>query len=227
MPARPLIFSFGSGQEAVSSKPHVPAEVCLRSFLRWLKGHLHYVQQMPASSPPVLTEEGVVVGFCDVSWNVTSVSGAVISWRGCCLKCFSRRQEVPALSSAEAEAIAITEASKELVALGMLIETARDGIPLDEIGMPAKTTGSMKLHLYNDGKAAISISTMEGLLRRVKHMELRAHYVKYLHRRRRLTLEHWEGCFQPVRRSYEKLQAHRDVAEPLQCCRTCIWFGRG
>ena len=47
--------------------------------------------------------------------------------------------------------------------------------------MPAKTTGSMKLHLRNDGKAAISISKMEGLLRRVKHMELRAHYVKYLH----------------------------------------------
>ena len=97
----------------------------------------------------------------------------------------------------QAAAIAVTEASKELVALGMLIETARDGIPLDEIGMPAKTTGSMKLHLYNDGKAAISISTMEGLLRRVKHMELRAHYVKYLHRRRRLTLEHWEGVSNP------------------------------
>ena len=142
------------------SKPHVPAEVCLRSFLRWLKGHLHYVQQVPASSPPVMTE-GVVVGFCEASWNVTSVSGAVISWR-CCLKCFSRRQEVPALSSAEAEAIAITEASKELVSLGMLIETARKGIPLDEMDMPAKTTGSLKLHLYNDGKAAISISTMEG-----------------------------------------------------------------
>ena len=122
------------------SKPHVPAEVCLRSFLRWLKGHLHYVQQMPASSPPVITEEGTVVGFCDASWNVTSVSGAVISWRGCCIKCFSRRQEVPALSSAEAEAIAITDASKELVALGMLIETVRTGIPLDALGMPAQTT---------------------------------------------------------------------------------------
>ena len=180
------------------SKPHVPAEVCLRSFLRWLKGHLHYVQQMPASSPPVITEEGTVVGFCDASWNVTSVSGAVISWRGCCIKCFSRRQEVPALSSAEAEAIAITDASKELVALGMLIETVRTGIPLDALGMPAQTTGTMRLHLYNDGKAAISISTMEGLLRRVKHMELRAHYVKYLHRRRRLTLEHWEGVSNPA-----------------------------
>ena len=42
----------------------------------------------------------------------------------------------------EAEAIAVTEASKELVALGTLIETARDGIPLDEIGVPAKTTGA-------------------------------------------------------------------------------------
>ena len=39
------------------------------------------------------------------------------------------------------------------------------------MGSLLKTTGSMKLHLYNDGKAAISISTMEGLLRRVKHME--------------------------------------------------------
>ena len=29
-------------------------------------------------------------------------------------------------------------------------------------------------------------------------MELRAHYVKYLHRRRRLTLEHWEGVSNPA-----------------------------
>ena len=28
-------------------------------------------------------------------------------------------------------------------------------------------------------------------------MELRAHYVKYLHRRRRLTLEHWSGATNP------------------------------
>ena len=103
--SRALAFPVGF-LSRFQSKPHVPAKVCLRSFLRW-----------PASSPPVLTEEGVVVGFCDASWNVISVSGAVISWRGCCLKCFSRRQEVLALSSAEVEAIAIAEASKELVSL--------------------------------------------------------------------------------------------------------------
>ena len=44
-------------------------------------------------------------------------------------------------------------------------------------------------------RAAISISTMEGLLRRV--MELRAHYVKYLHRQRRLTIEHGSGATNP------------------------------
>ena len=93
----------------------------------------------------------------------------------------------------------------------MLIETARDRIPLDEIGTPAKTTGSMKLHLYNDGKAAISISTMEGLLRRVKRMELRAHYVKYLHQRRRLTLEHWEGV------SITRPTVSRKVASSSRC----------
>ena len=211
------------------SKPHVPAEVCLRSFLRWLKGHLHFVQQMPASSPPVLTEEGVVVGFCDASWNVTSVSGAVISWRGCCLKCFSRRQEVPALSSAEAEAIAIAEASKELVALGMLIETARDGIPLDEIGMPAASQDHRKhevafiqrwesgyFHFYHGGFT----STCEAHGTASALCEVPPSTTS-------LDLGTLGRCFQPVRRSYEKLQAHRDVAEPLQCCRTCIWFGRG
>ena len=190
------------------SKPHVPAEVCLRSFLRWLKGHLHFVQQMPASSPPVLTEEGVVVGFCDASWNVTSVSGAVISWRGCCLKCFSRRQEVPALSSAEAEAIAVTEASKELVGVGMLIETARDGIPLDEIGMPAKTTGSMKLHLYNDGKAAISISYYGGSTSTCQAHGTASTLCEVPPSTTSLDLGTLGRCFQPVRRAYEKLQAH-------------------
>ena len=131
------------------------------------------------------------------------------------------------MSPAEAEAIAITEASKELVALGVLIETARDGIPLDEIGVPAKTTGSMKLHLYNDGKAAISISTMEGFTSTCEAHGTASTLCEVPPSTTSLDLGTLGRCFQPVRRSYEKLQAHRDVAEPLQCCRTCIWFGRG
>ena len=63
-------------------------------------------------------------------------------FQGCCIKVFSRKQESPALSGAEAEL------------------------------------------------CAISISSMEGLLRRVRHIELRAKYIQMLVKKKRLLLEH-------------------------------------
>ena len=45
-----------------------------------------------------------------------------------------------------------------------------------------------QLVLRNDATAAISISSMEGLLRRVRHIELRARYIQMLVKRRRLIL---------------------------------------
>ena len=49
-------------------------------------------------------------------------------------------------------------------------------IPLTILGTPQCTTGTYQLVLRNDATAAISISSMEGLLRRVRHIELRAKY---------------------------------------------------
>ena len=46
-----------------------------------------------------------------------------LSTRGVCIKFFSRKQEVPALSSAEAEIISIVETAKEMVSIGMLLQT--------------------------------------------------------------------------------------------------------
>ena len=77
------------------------------------------------------------------------------------------------MSSAEAELCAMIENSKELVSLGMLLESILDGIPLTISGTPQCTTGTYQLVLRNDATAAISISSMEGLLRRVRHIELR------------------------------------------------------
>jgi len=39
-----------------------------------------------------------------------------------------RKQEVPALSSAEAEIISIVETAKEMVSIGMLLQTVIQGI---------------------------------------------------------------------------------------------------
>ena len=50
----------------------------------------------------------------------------------------------------------MTENSKELVSLGMLLESILDGIPLTILGTPQCTTGTYHLVLRNDATAAIS-----------------------------------------------------------------------
>ena len=175
------------------AKPNPAAEQCMRVFLKWLSGNLHFVQRMPAAQCPHAGEPKEVVSFCDASWGLDSVSGAVLVYRGCCVKFFSRKQEVPALSSAEAEIISIVETAKEMVSLGMLLQTMIQGIPLDPLGMPLQTTGEMGLTMFNYAKAAISMGRMDGLLRRVRHLELNVKYCQHLRRRRKLSLTHWRG----------------------------------
>ena len=110
----------------------------MRVFLKWLSGNLHFVQRMPAAQCPHAGEPKEIVSFCDASWGLDSVSGAILVYRGCCVKFFSRKQEVPALSTAEAEMISIVETAKEMVSIGMLLQTMIQGIPLDPLGMPCK-----------------------------------------------------------------------------------------
>ena len=152
------------------AKPNPAAEQCMRVFMKWLSGNLHFVQRMPAPQCPHAGESKEIVSFCDASWGLDSVSGAIFVYRGCCIKFFSRKQEVPALSSAEAEIISIVDTAKEMVSLGMLLQTMIQGIPLDPLGMPLQTTGEMGLTMFNDAKAAISMGKMDGLLRRVRHL---------------------------------------------------------
>ena len=91
----------------------------------------------------------------------------------------------------------MTENSKELVSLAMLLESIIDGMPLTILGTPECTTGTYQLLLRNDATAAISISSMEGLLRRIRHIELRARYIQMLVKRRSLNLEHIPGLENP------------------------------
>ena len=76
------------------SKPSGAAEACLRALLRWLLTRLHRVQIMPSPEGSPSVGPRSVVGFCDASWNVASVSGGVLMFEGCCIKVFSRKQEV-------------------------------------------------------------------------------------------------------------------------------------
>ena len=57
----------------------------------------------------------------------------------------------------------IVETAKEMVSIGMLLQTIVQGIPLYPLGMPQQTTGEMCLKMFNDAKAAISMGKMDGL----------------------------------------------------------------
>ena len=64
--------------------------------------------------------------------GLDAVSGAILIYKGCCIRFFSRKQEVLALSSAEAEIISIVktaQAAKEIVSIGMLLQAVVQGIP--------------------------------------------------------------------------------------------------
>ena len=73
------------------AKPNPAAEHCMRVFMKWLSGNLHFVQRMPAPQCPHTGESKEIVSFCDASWGLDSVSGAIFVYRGCCIKFFSRK----------------------------------------------------------------------------------------------------------------------------------------
>eukprot|EP00439_Symbiodinium_sp_Y106_P019771 s420_g2.t1 len=194
-----LLFVVGFLSRGQSS-PTGPYESCLRAVLKWITTRRAVVQTFPASAPPstVLEGEDVLIGYCDASWNNPSVSGGGISWNGHCLKMWSRKQSVPALSSAEAELASMVECLKELMHVGIVLLTLRQGIVYDAQGAPEKTTHDMKMVLHCDSTAANSISGMIGLLRKIRHVELRAALLQYCVRIRKVKVVVYEGALQPV-----------------------------
>lgn len=194
-----LLFVVGFLSRGQSS-PTGPYESCLRAVLKWIMTRRAVVQTFPASAPPstVLEGEDVLIGYCDASWNNPSVSGGGISWNGHCLKMWSRKQSVPALSSAEAELASMVECLKELMHVGIVLQTLRQGIVYDAQGAPEKTTHDMKMVLHCDSTAANSISGMIGLLRKIRHVELRAAFLQYCVRIRKVKVVFYEGALQPV-----------------------------
>ena len=175
------------------SDPDSQAEACLRRVVRWVMALPEYLQRFSAEAfeYPCCASENMLSGFVDASWNICSVSGAIVKWHGIMIKTFSRKQSVTALSSAEAELAALTEAAKESVYLSLLMETLLYGMPKGE-------TGEFPIHLASDSEAALSISKMTGLLRRVRHLELRHRYLQELVHLERLILSFISGERNPA-----------------------------
>ena len=176
------------------SAPDEAAETCMRDVLKWVKGLPHKVQVFP-STREILEDDAdpqAVSCFTDASWSLNSVSGGVITWKNCCLKTFSRKQSTTALSSAESELAALTEIAREGLYIALLTETILEGIPKD------RETGYYLLKGYSDSESAVSISKMGTLLRKVRHIELRAAFLQELVQFGRFTIEPIPGAVNPA-----------------------------
>ena len=150
--------------------PHGAAEAAMRDVLRWVASLPHLVQKFPGERSILCNDmdDESLTCFVDASWSLNSTSGGVLTWNNCCLKTFSRKQSTIALSSAEAELAALTEVAKEGLYVSLLVQTLFEGIPEDT------ETGRYLLRAYSDSESALSIAQMNTLLRKVRHIELRA-----------------------------------------------------
>ena len=170
--------------------PDSRSEACVRAVLRWVLTLGSRVQRIPARwlNYHPSSEVRVIDCFCDASWNLPSVSGAIICWQCNLLKSFSRKQTVVALSSAEAELSALVETVKEPLFAGLLQQSFLEGLPEDD-------TGSFVIRMFTDSESANAIASMEGLLRRVRHLELRCAYLQQKVQSGRVILEFISGAY--------------------------------
>ena len=182
------------------NKPLHASEMCMRAVLRYVRAHPCVVQQFPPENAPDTMQqsnERRLVCYGDASWGETSVTGEIVTWCGHMIKAFSRKQTVPALSSCEAELIAAVDLAKEALSAGMLVQTILDGVSCSPLGEPLVQVTNFSLTFYLDSESGIDAAHMSGLLRRVRHLQLRIAFLQHLVKQYNVDLQHISGLLNP------------------------------
>ena len=108
--------------------------------------------------------------YVDADWagdpnNRLSTSGAVLYVGKSPIIWYSKRQQCQALSTMEAEYVAMTESLKDISFIKNMLTELKVEIPETPV-------------LYCDNQAAIAVSLSQGNRRRVRHIDLRFHYIR-------------------------------------------------
>ena len=162
---RPDIAFAVSNAAKFSAQPAKQHWTAVKRILRYLRGTVNLGLVF---APHV---SGGIVGYSDADWGgntsdrkstsgyLFQVCGAAVSWR-------SKKQTCVALSTAEAEYMALASATQEAVWLEQL--TADFGI-----GTPAKT-----IVIFEDNQSAISMTKNPQFHGRSKHIAIKYHFVR-------------------------------------------------
>lgn len=137
----------------------------LKRVLRYLQATPTYGLQFSASN------DGRLVGYSDADWagdieSRRSTSGYVFMLNGGCISWRSKKQRTVALSSTEAEYMALSEAIQEAVWLKAF---------LCELG---EVASDQALTVYEDNQGAIALAKNPEFHKRTKHIDIRYHFVR-------------------------------------------------
>jgi hypothetical protein len=161
-----------------NSKPEPKHLAAAKRVLRYLKGtrsfHIHYGRVEGVGDPKTnrLQKHGGLTdltGFSDSDWageeGRVSVSGYVWFYAGCLLDWSSRKQKSVALSSTEAEYMALSAAVQNGIWLRASLDQAHVSL--------GKST-----HIRVDNQGAISLATNSSQHSRSKHIDIRYHFIR-------------------------------------------------
>ena len=127
---------------------------------------LSYLARLPSAGLTYTREQRRLAGFSDASWETAaSTSGWVVLWQMAALSWGSRKQKSIALSSCEAEIIALSEAAKDMVYLRKLVSG---------LGEPEPGPSS----LATDSQSARDVSYNPEHHDRMKHVQRRHFFIR-------------------------------------------------
>jgi hypothetical protein len=140
-----------------------------KHILRYLKGTtslgLSFGSNNITNSPQFFS----LVAYSDANWGGDldgrkSTTGTIIKFNGDVISWLSKKQQTVALSSAEAEYMALSATTCELLWYQMWIQEVFN----------IKLIGS----IYCDNQAAIHLSSNDGIHGRSKHIDIRHHFIR-------------------------------------------------
>jgi len=148
-----------------SNAPRLVHWKAMKRLIRYLSGTRNYGL--------LYAKEGSaeVVGYSDADWggeaSRRSTSGICFTLAGCAISWRSKTQRVVALSTAESELIALTEAVKEAARIGYLT---------NQFSNSEKKRKPLLIHC--DNQAAIAIASEARFSDRTKHIDIRYFYCR-------------------------------------------------
>lgn len=173
-------LSYGVGMiSKFMGKPLQSHFVAAKRILRYIKGTLDYALLFPDK---LKSKPAEVLGYTDSDWcgdqdDRRSTTGYVFQYCGSSISWCSRKQNVVALSSCEAEYIAASFGACQ----ALWIETLLDEMKL-EVCRPMK--------LLIDNKSTINLAKNPVAHGRSKHIETRFHFLRDQVTKGKLELEH-------------------------------------